>query len=200
MTSLPPPLDMPPMDEEMMEDLGFLDAQLVDPEMLRASMSSGAGGAVGAVVWSLAVTKIKDKADQPLINTALRRGGLALALGLVGGRALWGAPGARTRDMAKGLMGAMGGIIGVEVVTALTTKKTALSGINFSGFGQDEEETEAALASFGQSLPEEQALLNGMGQVDVEQISRQRPYIDGMDQVDVEEGRATPGIGSWIGY
>ena len=152
------------------------------------------------------MSKINKKDGTSFFDTELKRGGLALALGLVGGRALWGSnPGAKTRDMAKGLMGAMGGAAAMAIFNAVTakkelTEKKELSGIDFSGFGQDEEETEAALASFGQSLPEEQALLNGMGQVDVEQISRQRPYVDGMDQVDVEEGRATPGIGSWIGY
>lgn len=194
--SLPPPLDMPPMDDEMMEDLGFLDAQLVDPEMMKAAMGAGAGGAVGSVVFMLAVQNVK-KSGVPFFNTPLKQGLLAAGLGLVGGRALWGKAGqmTRTRDMAKGLMGAMGGILASGIVTAVMAKiGTPVAG--FSGFGQDEAETEAALASFGQSLPEEQALLNGMGQVDVEE---QRGGVSGFEQVDVEEQRGG-GVGSWIGY
>ena len=207
--ALPPPLDMAQMDD--MEDLGFLDGGLVDPEMLRSSMKSAGGGALSAVLFTLAVNKIRhakkdaggndikvtdpydptQQVNPPLLDSPLKRSLAAVGLLLVGGRAIWGSGNSEgRRDFAKGFMGALGGQLGVEIVTAALTKKqptTTTSGMDgFNGLAQ--------------LLPEERALL---AQVEVQE--NRHHYLNGDDgdelaQVDMDERRpgAMADIGAWI--
>lgn len=185
--ALPPPLDMGPTD---MEGLFGVDA-LIDPEMLRESVAVAGGGAASAVAWSLLVTKVeltdKDGVKKPFFNSALKRGGLALVMGLVGGRAMWN----QQRDAAKGLVGAMGGVIGVEIVTALL----AITGTVTDGLADAYDvEAEAALSSLSQTLPEEQALLE---QVDVQEMKRNG--LRGFGQAQVLEPQFSSDLSTWIG-
>ena len=114
---------------------GFLSdplGTLFDPKMLKESLATVGGGALGGGVFMGVVglvkldmpmkdsegKEIKDDVGKVLkqkgyfFNSRLKRGMLAATLGLLGGRALWN----QQREVSKGLMGAMGGALGSEFV------------------------------------------------------------------------------------
>lgn len=189
--SLPPPLDMGPMGDDDMDGIFGIDG-LLDPEMLREQLACAGGGAGAAVAWSLAVTLIKPKKDgvaTALFDTPLKRGGLAALLAIVSGRALWNVQ----RDAAKGAVGAMGGVIGVEIATALMAKINAPAAVNGLSDAYDIE-THSAMQGLSQTLPEESMLLE---QVDV--AERKRGQFMGLGQAAViEPQNFAADIGSWL--
>jgi hypothetical protein len=202
--ALPPPLDMGPMGDDDMEGIFGIDG-LIDPEMLRESVACAAGGAGVAVAWSLAVTLIKPKKDgveTQFFDTPLKRSGLAILMGLVSGRALWNVE----RDAAKGAVGAMGGVLGVEIATALFASlglvkiQAPTAGTGTQGLADAYDvEQHSALAQLSQTLPEEQMLLEGgMGQVDI--AERKRNQFQGLGQAAVIEQQnfGSVDLGSWL--
>ncbi len=192
--------------EDIDEGWGFLEGPFFDPVMLKEAGKIAAGGALAAVGYGLITAKVK-KDDEPIFNEPWKRMALLVGLGVGGGRVLWD----KQRDIARGMIGAVGGLLGVEAIKMFTTDKTSgkhlLSGGALGMLGQNSESAEDVdlLSGLGNdedvesevsvdALPEEAQLL-GLGQASVTEQSR----LFGLDQTSVSErDPSLSDVGSWI--
>ncbi len=106
-------------------------AQLFPADFVEESIPTLAGGAAAGFAYHLAVTRLtmkKDGVETFIFDKPWKRVLLGVGLGFAGGRVLWD----RQRDAAKGVLGAMGSNIGVELLewamTAMEKKDEAEDG------------------------------------------------------------------------
>lgn len=161
---------------------------LFDPKMLKESLATVGGGALGGGVFMGVVglvkldmpmkdsegKEIKDDAGKVLkqkgyfFNSRLKRGMLAATLGLLGGRALWN----QQREVSKGLMGAMGGALGSEFVGYLLQQRREANVKKYTEEGKEYFPSGAAYSLGDEGSDAEAALesiLRGAGALPEEQ-------------------------------
>lgn len=212
-------------DIEGLEDSGGLagflglEGPFLDPEMLKSSAKVAVGGALAATAYGLITAKVTTEGKNaegvtvqlPWFDAIWKKVALGAGLGFLSGRLLWD----RERDIAKGIVGAMGGVIAIEAIRNITLSSTdnkhLLSGGAFGALGATAEDVDL-LSGLGQggdensnedadveaeaaieSLPEEQALL-GLGETSV---SQEQQHLFG--EVSMEErSPELADVGSWI--
>ena len=201
---LPPPMEFPIED---LAGFGFLD-NVLDPEMLREAVQLGIGGAGAAVTYSLIVENvrlakrhkdgkvIKDEKDQTVkerwFNKPWKRILLAGVVGVGGGALGWRYG---KRELARGVMASMAGVMGVEIKGAI---QQGLQKCDGAVDGTDYD-AEAALNAFF-ATPEEQDLLNAPP-MDVEQLSSaftRRQNGQAVGDVEVEDEDQLSDVGQWV--
>lgn len=89
--------------------LSFL-AGILDPSMFKEALAVMGGGGAAAFVYSQAVHRIA------WLDSPIKRAVAAAAVGFIGGGLLWN----YNRDLAKGAMGAMGGVATSELIARFT--------------------------------------------------------------------------------
>lgn len=89
--------------------LSFL-AGMLDPDMFKESLAVMGGGGAAAFIYSQAVHRIA------WLDSPIKRALAAAAVGFVGGGLMWN----HNRDLAKGAMGAMGGVAVSELIAKFT--------------------------------------------------------------------------------
>ena len=185
-----PPMDFPPLDDYD-EGWGFLDGPILDPELIREAPFVAGGGALATVAYGLLtakanVTQKDDKGvviktddgkeykatwfDKPWKNLLG-----AVVIGVGGSRLAWD----HQKDVARGILGAMGGQIAIELVRQFTGKSKDGEPVMFKGRqenlfsggalgedyylseGEDEDDDYAsAMAELASAEPEDRNLLS----------------------------------------
>lgn len=210
--ALPPPMDLPMIDSDLLGELGFLDGP-IDIEPAKQAIPALLGGAGLSLAYMLGGTYIKVsqkdaqgneiKVNNEVVKVAWaqkpwQRIVMAVGVGTAGAAALLykGNAGMVSDARVKavhGIAGGIGAIVASELYQSMMLKsaiKDAASAAGHEGLrGLDADAYDIRLDG---SLPEERELLSD---VDVEE---RRPLL-GDVQVDERQPGQFADVGSWIG-
>lgn len=98
---------------------GFLDG-LFDPMMLREGAMASLGGLLGGTLFAATTDMVEKKDGTPFFDTPLKRGGLALGVGLLGGFGLY----RFNPQVGCGFVGGMMTQVGNELYDLVQKKRT----------------------------------------------------------------------------
>lgn len=208
--ALPPPMDLPALDPDLLGDLGFLDGP-IDIEPAKQAIPSVLGGAGLGLAYMLGSTYIKvaqkdasgnvikngdEVVKAPWAQKPWQRIVMAVGVGTLGSAALLykGQVGMVSDARVKavhGIAGALGAIVASEIYNAMQMK-AAISGAKASVQGLHSLDADAYDIRLDASLPEERELL---ADVDVEE----RRTLLGDVQVDERQPGQFADVGAWIG-